>query len=329
MNILQMFKAYGSLILGKQDYWHPDMISNNNCSLNKIDQYYVDTKPKHNYIGKMDENNIPLLEMDGAYYYFPVTIAQYALGNFDKYIETSEKKYIDVAITCAEWFVNNITEISEGVYGYVNDYDKLTYDLHKPWLSSLSQGQAMSVLARCYHETKDQRYIEVCEKMLSSFEIKSEDKGVFALLNNGYFYEEYPSKEPSFVLNGFIFALWGLLDFNIVSNNNKALELYSKGEKTLSENLNLFNVKGIKWSSYDLYNFKVKNIASIFYHKLHIEQLKSMYIITNNEVYRKCYGGWEKSKNNIIIYIIATLYKIAHKVSVRNQSNYVPSISDK
>ncbi|MBZ9687623.1 D-glucuronyl C5-epimerase family protein [Clostridium estertheticum] len=329
MNILQMVKAYGSLIFGKQDYWHPDMLVNKNCSLNKIDQYYVDTKSKHNYIGKMDENNIPLLEMDGTYYYFPVTIAQYALGNFDKYIETKDRKYFDVVIICAEWFVTNIQETSKGVYGYVNDYDKMTYGLHKPWLSSLSQGQPMSVLARCYSVTKDKRYLDVCEKLLKSFEVKSQDKGVLALLNSGYFYEEYPSKEPSFVLNGLIFSLWGLLDFNIVSDNKKAIELYNKGEKTLYDNLMLFNIKGIKWSRYDLYNFKIHNIASVFYHKLHIEQLKSMYILTNKDVYREYYTAWEKSKNNIFVYIIATLYKIVHKLSVRNQSNYVPSISDK
>jgi len=163
-------------------------------------------------------------------------------------------------------------------------------------------------------------------KYLSSFEKNVENGGVLASLNNNYFYEEYPSKEPSFVLNGFIFSLWGLLDLYIVGNNKCVEELYNKGLQTLENNLYLYNIKGICWSKYDLYPFKISNIASIFYHKLHVEQLKAMYNITQKPIYKDIYTRWEKAAKNPFKYWTDTGYKIIHKISVSKNSKYVASI---
>lgn len=329
MKIGEMIKAYGGMIFGKEDYWHPTMLVNKYLELNKIGCYYVDMRSKHNYPGEFDENNIPLVNYNGSLEYFPVTIAQYALGNFDKYLDSRDKKYFKVCEKCSQWFVDNLKEINTEVYGYINDYDNAIYKINKPWLSSLGQGQALSVLSRCYSVTNRKEYLDCCEKILGSFEIVSFKKGTLAYLNNCVFYEEYPSQPSSYVLNGFIFSLWGLLDLYIVSKNKKAKELYEKGIESLKKNIYLYNISKINWSKYDLYPHKVDNITSIFYHKLHIEQLKAMYILTGEMIYKEYYTQWEKAKNNKVIYTLATLYKIKHKLSVRKSSSYVPSISKK
>ncbi len=329
MKISEMIKAYGGLVLNKKDYWHPDMLANIEIDDKTIKCYYVDMRPKHLYVGTFDEEGIPLLEIDGEFRYFPVTIAQYALGNFDKYIDTEDEKYFAICERCSQWFVDHLEEIEPGVYGYINYVDKGIYKLEKPWLSSLAQAQVMSILARTYSVNHNQEYLDVCVKLLNSFEVESKDKGILANLNGGDFYEEYPSKTPSFVLNGFIFSLWGLMDFYMVSKNEKTLELYNKGVTTLKENISLYDIKYLRWSRYDLYPFKVKDITSIFYHNLHIEQLKAMYYLTGDSIYEKYATRWQKAKSNIFIYIIATLYKIVHKLSVRKESNYVPSVGKK
>lgn len=322
-----MIKAYSGLIFGKSDYWHPDMLVNKNISINEIGCYYVDTRPKYIYPGKFDKYEIPLVEIDNELKYFPVTIAQYALGNFDIYMDTKDQKYFNICKKCGQWFIDNLCEINTNVFGFINDYDKQMYYLKNPWLSSLGQGQAMSVLSRIYFVNKDLECLKCCEKLLNSFKVESKNKGVFTTLNGDDFYEEYPSETPSYVLNGFIFSLWGLLDYYIVSKNEVALELYQKGVKTLENNIGKYNIKFINWSRYDLYPFKIKDIASIFYHKLHIEQLKAMYYLTNEDIFKEYYIKWDKSRKNILKYVIATLYKINHKLSVKNMSNYVPSIN--
>lgn len=326
MKLIEMVKAYSGLVFGKTDYWHPITLANESIKADKIGAYYIDMRPKHIYMGEFDLNHIPLLDFDGELKYFPVTIAQYTLGNFDKFIDTNDKKYFDICENSANWFVNNLEELISNSYGYPNYIDKDIYKLKSPWISSLSQAQAMSVLSRCYTINKKQEYLDICNKLLNTFDTKSADKGLLTLLNSEYFYEEYPSEIPSYVLNGFIFSLWGLLDFYIVSGSAKALNLYNKGLITLKQNIHLYNISGLNWSKYDLYPFKIKDITSIFYHRLHIEQLKAMYLLTNEGIYKTYSENWEKAANNKFIYLVATLYKIIHKLSVRKESDYVPSI---
>lgn len=323
-----MVSAYGGMILGKKDYWHPDMLVNKDLKKDKIGAYYIDMRPKYIYAGEFDKNNIPLLDFNGKQCYFPGTIAQYALGNFDIFMDTQENKYFNICENCAKWFLNNLIENENENFGYINDYDYGIYKLQKPWFSSISQGLSLSLLSRCYSINSKKEYLEVCDKLLKSYEISSDEKGITALLNGEYFYEEYPSQTPSYVLNGFIFSLWGLYDYYLVSGSSKAYDLYDKGLKSLNRNLNLYNIKFINWSRYDLYPFKIKDITSIFYHKLHVEQLKAMYLLTDEDIYKKYYTLWEKSKSNKFTYIIATMYKIIHKISVKNGSNYVPSIKN-
>ena len=123
-----------------------------------IRDYYVDTRPKCWYPGIVDEEGIPLVEIDGKTYYSPVTIAQYALGNFDMYTDTNEEKYINVVKKCADWFVENTINIKEDIFGLAIEWDNQIYNLPKPWISALAQGQAISVLARYYSYSKKYIY---------------------------------------------------------------------------------------------------------------------------------------------------------------------------
>lgn len=326
MKISEMIAAYSGMIFGKKDYWHPDMVASNNISDKSINDYYVDTRAKNKYPAKLSDEGIPILEVDGKDTFFPITIAQYALGNFDMYYDTKDQKYLDIVEKCSNWFVRELEEVKPNLWGYAIERTVPVYDINDKWISCLAQSQVMSVLVRYYSVCKKEEYLETAFKLLDSFKVLSKDKGVLAYLNNGCFYEEYPSDKPSLVLNGFIFGLWGLLDLYIVSGSVQAKGLYDEGVKTLKENIQLYDIKKLGWSRYDLYDFKIKNITSIFYHKLHINQLKAMYELTGEEIFKSYYVRWEKRKNNIIIYLVATLYKIVHKISVRNKSVYVKSV---
>lgn len=50
-------------------------------------------------------------------------------------------------------------------------------------------------------------------KFILCFRVHSSEGGVLAtFLNKFHWYEEYPTKPPSFVLNGFIYSILGLYD---------------------------------------------------------------------------------------------------------------------
>lgn len=326
MNISQMVKAYSGMILGKTDYWHPDM--NKNPALNNecVAKYPVDMSAKADYAGVFDDDQIPLVEMDGHLSYLSVTIAQYALGNYDEYMRTKNSIYLKRFLGSADWLVKNLVEHRSGQWGWINDYDKMIYTLKKPWLSALSQGQALSVLVRAYQETKDEVYRETGQKALSAFNTPVSEGGLLAKWQGLDYYEEYPSQKPSFVLNGFIFALWGLWEFYLITKNPDAKAYYESGLKTLEKCLKEYQIPYLNWSRYDLYPFKVTDIASIFYHKLHIQQLGAMALLTGNQLFNQQAELWEKGRKNPVRYVVATGYKILHKLSIRKQSHYVPSV---
>jgi len=96
--------------------------------------------------------------------------------------------------------------------------------------------------------------------------------GLLAPLGGGMFPEEFPTDPPSFVLNGGIYALWGDYDIWIGLGEANARKRFEAGVDTLARNLYRWDTGN--WSRYDLYPHQVVNIASPWYHTLHICQLK-------------------------------------------------------
>lgn len=326
MNIIQMIKAYGGMVFGKTDYWHPDMNVNKDLNAEQVRKYPVDMSAKAEYAGEFDQEEIPLVEVDGHLSYLSVTIAQYALGNYDQFVDSQQPHYRERFLRAANWLQKNLVEYKTGQWGWLNDHDKDMYHLKKPWLSALSQGQALSVLARAYQETGEESYLEMGTKALKAFFVPVAEGGFLAFWQGLDYYEEYPSEIPSFVLNGFIFSLWGLWEFYQISHQEEAKERYLAGVQTLKKVLPEYQVSSLNWSRYDLYPFKVADIASIFYHKLHIQQLKAMALLTGEDGFTQQAMRWEKGRQSFICYWLATAYKVRHKLSIRNESSYVPSV---
>ena len=107
---------------------------------------------------------------------------------------------------------------------------------------------------------------------------RSREGGARAELDGGFFLEEYPTDPPSYVLNGAIFALWGCRDVAIGLADPGAAELYEEGVETLAANLHRFDT-GF-WSLYDLFPHPVRNVASGAYHRLHINQLRALQLVS-------------------------------------------------
>ena len=93
--------------------------------------------------------------------------------------------------------------------------------------------------------------------------------------DEGIVLQEYPTDEPAHVLNGWIWALWGLYDVAQACNDSEAAAAFEAGVDTLVARLPFYEVaRG--WSRYDLYPHPIRNVASPFYHRLHVEQLHAL-----------------------------------------------------
>jgi len=218
-----------------------------------LGKYYIDfTEVAMNWDGSFDEKGIPLRHYrEFGIQYQPVGIAHSALGNWDLYLTTKQAQYREKFLRMADWFCENLVIKGDfGVWEYHFDYPR--FHLKAPWPSAMSQGEGISVLARAYQITQEKRYLHCAELALGSFKASLIEGGVRYHDENGFiWYEEYPSLvEPPHVLNGFIFALFGLYDSYKSTGNKEALALFNEGVEILKANLRRWDL-GF-WSRYDL-----------------------------------------------------------------------------
>ena len=192
----------------------------------------------------------------------------------------------------------------------------LVYNITAPWISGMAQGEALSVLLRASQITGEKKYFETAQLAWRIFDVTVKDGGVISKYgDNSPVIEEYPSSNfPSFVLNGFLFAIFGIYDYSIYtqeSDPQKKFLLYINSLKK-----NLFRYDCGYWTYYDLAH--PLRLAAKHYHKIHIEQLKSIYKITNESVFQEYYLRWQnylKSINsNFKWFIKKVQQKFIHKI---------------
>jgi len=163
--------------------------------------------------------------------------------------------------TSLRWLVENI-----GVDGgYYHDFTLPFHDFKAPWVGGLAQGLAISALVRASEHCKNPIYLEVAEKAFEGLK-----KHCY---KSGWIYE-YPGVKS--ILNGFIYALFGVLDLSNTGHKG-AKRLYNRSFSTFIENLPSYDLG--YWSRYSLMN---DTPATKFYHQIHVDQLFALYRVSGH-----------------------------------------------
>lgn len=245
-------------------------------------------------INKFDENGIPINKtyidvQDKDYVYFPISIGQMGLAVFNTYLQTKTKADNQRFLKFAEWFYSNADVSDELGARWLTDVKLPAYHSPENWQSAFSQSRGISILLRGYQLTGKKEFADMAEQALISFTKPVSEGGVTSFTQWGPFYEEYTSSVPTLVLNGKIFALCGLYDFVRVFPENKlARKLFDDGIETLKNVIAEFDM-GF-WSRYNLCNapwYPEIDPSTIQYQKLHITQLKMLYLLTGVEIFNK------------------------------------------
>ena len=199
-------------------------------------------------------------------------------------------------LAAANWFVKN----QDGDGGWKVNVKRIIrngMEAQPGWYSAMGQGQAMSLLARVYLITKEEKYLRAALKATKVFYKTSENHGVRADLFGVPWYEEYPTHPASFVLNGFIYALFGLYDLWKVAGDEKgsdARELYLDGFKSLEVRIPLYD-NGYN-TFYDLRHITMPGIspnrARWQYHQVHLEQLHALISIQDSTILKEVLERW-------------------------------------
>ena len=280
---------------------------------NKLGVYYIDMRPSiihytdNIYDGGFDENGVPMInDGKGNLYYSPVHICQYAFMVHANLIENKNLKDLKTLSACMNVLEKEKAETDTTVCWIQTKYNK-RYDIHPPWVGAMDQGQALSFYTRYYQLTNENHYLEQAKKIAAYFEVDTEKEGFKKIDENGnIWFEEYPSKEPSYVLNGFVYALYGLIDFYRVNNDQKIKKIIDQCFTTLKESIHLYD-SGY-WSYYDQLK---KELVRYYYQKnVHVPQLESIYLLTNEKIFLKYYKKWKKTMNPINYAFVQIMYRV-------------------
>lgn len=312
----RIFKVYFTREKGYLSFWHERPEVSDGIKPFELGPYYQTFADKAQYKGPKDRNGVILFDyyFDIGRQYNPLAVAQYGLGHYNLYLKTKDKAHLDIAKNQADWLVANLEENGYGIpvwkHKFRWHYKKY---LAPGWFSAHSQGTGISLLARMYKETEDKRYKQTAEKAFISLNLPIRDGGVKHVDHKGdVWLEEYLISPPTHILNGYLWALWGVWDYYLLSDSEEARSLFKECVKTLQSNLHRYDI-GF-WSLYDLSDQALKMIASPFYHRLHIAQLKATYILSGEHAFDAFGKKFDGYLRNPFYRAVAFMYKAVFKL---------------
>ena len=296
---LQKIKKWTKMLAGNSSY-HVNQVEGRVYSKDEIRGYYNDLTEKVSRFG-LPGDQIPVTTVDsGEKLYFPIAIFQYGLAAYDLFLlnvgDAIEMRSRVVA--CANWAIDN----------QQNDGSWITFAYENPNhpYSSMAQAEAISLLLRAYQIEKKEKYIEAVKKSTEFMLIPIEDGGTTSYQDGDVFL--YECTHDPLILNGWIFSIWGLMDYCKFFDDSNVQNILTRTIQTLEKKLQDFDLG--YWSKYE----DGKRICSPFYHKLHIAQLNVMYELTGHEIYKKYAGLWGKYQQNRINRCRAFITKACQKV---------------
>jgi hypothetical protein len=312
----RIFSAY--LLGGKSHltFWHETPTVNPNASPNELGEYYMLFAEKADYQGAYDSAGAPQLDYHGhiGLQYNPIAIAQYGLGNYNLWRQTNDPARRQKFLRVADWLCAHLEPNAHGVAVWNHHFNWEYRDtLRAPWYSALAQGQGISLLVRAHKETAEAKYLDAAGRAFISFTRPIAQGGIaFTDESGDLWFEEYLVSPPTHILNGFIWALWGVHDYWLATQDSCARDLFSRGVSTLLHNLSRYDL-GF-WSLYEQSGTRLPMVASNFYHRLHIVQLRVMHRLTGEELFATTADRWEQYAQSGSNRTRALIYKAAFKL---------------
>ncbi len=247
-------------------------------------------------ISKFDGNGIPVNRTyvdvtDKEYVYFPISIGQMGLAVFHTYLRTKKEEDRQRFLRFAEWFSDEKNYLDKGSAGilWMTDVALPQYRNDGPWQSAFAQSRAISILTRAYQLTGKGEYALKSARALPAFTTEVRDGGVTSYTEYGPFYEEYTAGAPTLVLNGMIFALFGVCDrLRAFPEDRLAGRIFDEGIRTLEKILPEYDLG--YWSRYNLCGapwYPDVDPATIAYQRLHVAQLEVLYRISGKNTFRE------------------------------------------
>ncbi|MCA0987094.1 D-glucuronyl C5-epimerase family protein [Guptibacillus algicola] len=289
----------GSLLLFNQSSQDHEAEINENLGF-RMDTYELVELPQDEvpYIGSAvslepdvptDNNGIVMTNHQGELYYNPLKIGRYAKSFLISYDKENDEAFLEKAELHGEKLLDMAEEHNGGLYfPYSIDFDLHGFGediMEGPWFSAMTQGEILSAFTRLYQYTEDEKYLNAAHKTFQSMKNLKSDNDVWVSLidEDGYLWlEEYPQDTPTYALNGFLFAIFGVYDYYLLEQDEEVKNYIEGSLTTVKHYLPEFRVEGeISYYCRD------HHVQSDRYHMIHISQLEKLSKISGDSFFKE------------------------------------------
>jgi putative cell wall-binding protein len=231
-----------------------------------------------------DAEGIVMVSYGGPPVYNPTTIANYAIGLYERFLLTGSGHARWLFLKQADWLRDRGMD-SEGRFLF-RFYER-GRGLENPWWSAMAQGQAISALVRAHKLTGDDSYLWAAQRAFEPFEERAPE-GVTTGNGGELWLEEYPTQvPPTQVLNGAVFGMWGLWDLYRVTGRDDVKSVFDRAASTLASHLDDYDEGGIV-----LYERRSGSWAGGPYTSLQSYQLTTLTDITGDRAFADKADQW-------------------------------------
>jgi len=154
----------------------------------------------------------------------------------------------------------------------------------------MSQGQAISVLARAYVATGKEEFRASAQRAFELLRLDVRAGGVCSYSKGQLSIEETPREPRNTILNGWIFGMFGAWDMWLLSGLREPLVFFYQNYASLVRRLPQFDLGW--WSAYD----EAGNVAKPFYHRLHVNQLRALEMILPSTPLARAILNWRETE---------------------------------
>ena len=228
----------------------------------------------------------------------PVTFARRGIDFLEIYQSQHDPRFLSDSKSLMNQIVKNSTLDAHNARWLSYQFDFALHSdqantIHAPWYSAMAEGLALSLSSRLYSITGNDLYLKEADSFFNALAnikpIKAAGSvGVSFVDENSYLWlEEYSGDvAPMRVINGHIFAIFGLADYWKVTRSSKCEQIIKGASSTVLHYFDGYRNPGtISW-----YGMRVQDnphAMSAKYHKIVTGQFRSLASITGDATFSK------------------------------------------
>lgn len=241
--------------------------------------------------GLTDVYGVRVFSLGGTLYQHPVGQAQLALNLLNSYRLNGSAVYLRRAVANAQRLVDTRVE-EAGAWFYPYPFDFAVYGdasllLQAPWFSGLAQSQALSVFVRLFGVTGDPRWKAAADATFASLLVEpTADRPWVTWVDAAGFlwleeYPRWPVERSERVLNGSIFAAFGVYDYLRLTGDPVAASLVDGQVTTVAHYFDEWRVPGHP-ASYSL----THPVQNTHYHSTVVAEFRCLAKLTGRQIER-------------------------------------------